>query len=412
MKTWIFQANPAAFDIDGYLNATAEINWTVRQRHLQSRMAVGDRVFIWRAGGDRPRDAGIVAEARITSEPAEEDEDADSVAHWAANELVRRELRVQMRVERVATAKEVVRRDWLKNDPILSDLRILRFASETNYLVEERHAWRLASLWENTGENWDWDDCVAGLWAYDRTYAGIISTMPGSLVSDVALTIGRAVQGVYNKVMNFRALDPRDGRSGFTGGGETTKQVWDAFYDAQNQRLRSDLLDLEYRITWQNLSQRSIRETIQTFEMTPAVDDDPTHRVSMLRRVRKGQPQFRTNLLASYGDRCAITDEGPAHVLEAAHIHVHHQSGLNSVDNGVLLRSDLHILFDLGYLRIDPETLTVCLSDDLRDTSYWHFHGTPLRKRVDGGYPRKDLLALRWTGDLGTSEELLEREAS
>jgi hypothetical protein len=45
------------------------------------------------------------------------------------------------------------------------------------------------------------------------------------------MALGRAVSGVYNKVMNFRAIDPRDERSGMSGGGETDRRVWSEFYD-------------------------------------------------------------------------------------------------------------------------------------------------------------------------------------
>jgi hypothetical protein len=49
-----------------------------------------------------------------------------------------------------------------------------------------------------------------------QTFGGSVSRLPGSLVADVALRIGRAISGVYNKIMNFRH-DPRDEREGMSG---------------------------------------------------------------------------------------------------------------------------------------------------------------------------------------------------
>ena len=48
------------------------------------------------------------------------------------------------------------------------------------------------------------------------------------------MTIGRAITGVYNKVMNFRAIDPTDPRAGLSAGGQVEHAVWDEFYDASN----------------------------------------------------------------------------------------------------------------------------------------------------------------------------------
>ncbi len=59
-QTWIFQGNPDAFDIDGYLAAGLDrITWGMRQRSAEVR--VGDRVYIWRAAGAQKADSGIIA---------------------------------------------------------------------------------------------------------------------------------------------------------------------------------------------------------------------------------------------------------------------------------------------------------------------------------------------------------------
>jgi hypothetical protein len=127
-----------------------------------------------------------------------------------------------------------------------------------------------------------------------------------------------------------------------------------------------------------------------------APDDDPALLARFARRVRRGQPKFRKNLLRLYGSRCAVSGWGPESVLEAAHILLHADSGLNRSENGLLLRADLHSLFDDGLLRIDPTTLSVVLHLSLEDTPYWPLNGKTLRPRVDASQPSREYLRARW----------------
>ena len=83
-------------------------------------------------------------------------------------------------------------------------------------------------------------------------------------------------------------------------------------------------------------------------------------------------------------------------VLEAAHILLHADSGLNHSKNGILLRADLHSLFDDGLLRIDPATLSVVLDPSLQSTPYWPLHGTTLHPRLDDSEPSREYLRRRW----------------
>ncbi|MEU5932426.1 HNH endonuclease [Micromonospora sp. NPDC047187] len=69
--------------------------------------------------------------------------------------------------------------------------------------------------------------------------------------------------------------------------------------------------------------------------------------------ARQGQADFRLRLLAAYDGRCAITGCDVEAVLQAAHISPYDGPATNRVTNGLLLRADLHNLFDRGYLWID-----------------------------------------------------------
>ena len=70
---------------------------------------------------------------------------------------------------------------------------------------------------------------------------------------------------------------------------------------------------------------------------------------------RQGQPQFRNQLLRAYKGRCPVTGTEVESVLEAAHIAAFRGSHTNKVYNGILLRADLHTLFDLYRVTITPE---------------------------------------------------------
>jgi putative restriction endonuclease len=70
---------------------------------------------------------------------------------------------------------------------------------------------------------------------------------------------------------------------------------------------------------------------------------------------RLGQQSFKAVVLTAYGRRCAITGDRVRPVLQAAHIRPLPKGGEHRLDNGLLLRSDVHILFDQGYIGVDPK---------------------------------------------------------
>lgn len=83
-------------------------------------------------------------------------------------------------------------------------------------------------------------------------------------------------------------------------------------------------------------------------------------------RVRVGQTVFRNRLLDQFGDVCALTGAAPRQVLEAAHLYRYAESGRHHDDGGFLLRRDVHRLFDLGQIAVDPQTLKIDVGEDLR----------------------------------------------
>ncbi|WP_375003935.1 HNH endonuclease [Gordonia sp. PS3] len=116
--------------------------------------------------------------------------------------------------------------------------------------------------------------------------------------------------------------------------------------------------------------------------------------------VRQGQPAFRKQLRAAYDETCAITGYRVPNALEAAHIDPYRGADNHHVQNGLLLRSDIHTLFDLHELTID-EDYRVALSPALRRTKYAHLHGRQIELPAsDSDQPSAEALA-RHRADCG-----------
>ena len=99
----------------------------------------------------------------------------------------------------------------------------------------------------------------------------------------------------------------------------------------------------------------------------------------ILARVRVGQGTFRALVTDVYQRRCAISGEKTLPVLEAAHIRPYAQAGPHTINNGLLLRSDLHKLFDTGYITLTND-LQVEVSGRIREEfengkEYYRFQG-------------------------------------
>jgi DNA-directed RNA polymerase subunit RPC12/RpoP len=96
-------------------------------------------------------------------------------------------------------------------------------------------------------------------------------------------------------------------------------------------------------------------------------------------RVRRGQRAFRENLLQQYGPRCAFTGDAPASVLEAGHLYSYASLGTHHEHGGLLLRRDIHRLFDDGHLAVNPRSLRASVSPTLlRFPQYAALHDRPL----------------------------------
>lgn len=135
----------------------------------------------------------------------------------------------------------------------------------------------------------------------------------------------------------------------------------------ENHLLESSLRD--------TIKQREERYTVSHVFDPSGIEDARERTIGAIVR-RRGQPEFRRKLLEVYKGRCAITGTDFAQALEAAHIIPYRGDYTNHVSNGLLLRADLHALFDLRLIAVDIESMTVILSPGLLTTSYGYLHGS------------------------------------
>jgi putative restriction endonuclease len=117
-------------------------------------------------------------------------------------------------------------------------------------------------------------------------------------------------------------------------------------------------------------------------------------------RPRLGQGAFRVEVTDAYFRRCAITGEKTLPALEAGHIRPYAKSGPHEIRNGLLLRSDLHNLFDLGYLTVTLD-YKVKVSRRIREEfengrHYYDLHGQSLAVLPDDKNARPAPEYLDW----------------
>ncbi len=144
-----------------------------------------------------------------------------------------------------------------------------------------------------------------------------------------------------------------------------------------------------------------INHVVSILEESNSIQDlfEPNDLIDSRRRVlrsiveRRGQSNFRKDLLLAYNSRCAITDSNVVEILEAAHIIPYLGSITNRIENRLLLRSDLHTLFDLRLISIDAEKYRVIISELLAGTEYEIYNGQQIKlPNNTNQYPSKKAL--------------------
>lgn len=153
---------------------------------------------------------------------------------------------------------------------------------------------------------------------------------------------------------------------------------------------------------WQQVQSTLARYQVSSLnhqDLTLAITEpEVLYGTPTLRKVRIGQGAFRLSVTDAYTKRCAITGEKTLPVLEAAHIKPYAEAGPNIVTNGLLLRSDMHKLFDDGYITVTPD-YKVEISKRIREEfengrEYYQYHGKDLLiiPQAPSNRPRADYL--------------------
>jgi hypothetical protein len=139
----------------------------------------------------------------------------------------------------------------------------------------------------------------------------------------------------------------------------------------------------------------AVVEEIAEYKWPPVeVSESSRRRVREAVLRRRGQAVFRQNLLNAYARRCAISGCDVLDVLEAAHIEGYALGKDHAASNGILLRADLHNLFDLGLLGIEPRSMKVVLFGPLAETEYGKYSGRVIAlPRQAGAHPDRRKLA-------------------
>jgi putative restriction endonuclease len=154
----------------------------------------------------------------------------------------------------------------------------------------------------------------------------------------------------------------------------------------------------EHRELWEAVQFRLLTQDLDLAEP----DDAGEMFTEAWVRRRLGQGSFSALVTDAYERRCAVTGEKILPVLQAAHILPVTRGGRHRVDNGLLLRSDVHTLFDRGYLTVTPRfqlEVSTRLREDFQNGAYYYdLRGQEIRlPKTDGDRPNTTFL--EWHAD-------------
>lgn len=139
-RFWIFQANPNKYRIEESLKLEREEYWNLNQH--AKKVDVGDRVLIWICG----KEAGVYAVGTVVTEPELMPDSDKGMKYWlASNEGRRVKPRVLVRYDEVFLDNPLLRK-YIRCDPALWNLQILRQPRGTNFPVSEEE-WFAIRMW-------------------------------------------------------------------------------------------------------------------------------------------------------------------------------------------------------------------------------------------------------------------------
>lgn len=133
---------------------------------------------------------------------------------------------------------------------------------------------------------------------------------------------------------------------------------------------------------------------------TNAITDIPRYGGPQIITPRLGQGGFRVIVTEAYHRCCAITGEKTLPVLNASHIKPYSKEGPHTTNNGLLLRQDIHTLFDRGYITVNEDNVVEVsrrIKEDFGNgKEYYTYNGKPLLVMPDNIADRPAHTYLRW----------------
>lgn len=149
---------------------------------------------------------------------------------------------------------------------------------------------------------------------------------------------------------------------------------------------------------WSQVRERLDRAHVLLEEQT--AEEPARYGNPILINPRIGQDIFRVLVTEAYNRRCAISGEKTLPVLQAAHIKPYAELGPHKIENGLLLRADMHILFDKGYITVTPDFRTEVSkrieANFQNGKEYYKFHGKRLEVLPAQQNERPSTAFLRW----------------
>lgn len=217
----------------------------------------------------------------------------------------------------------------------------------------------------------------------------------------------RSPQEMRTRIARYRQLDPSD-RSDFTIGCRILTQPF--FFEESGwipvpRSWASNIVSLKTYNTGdvEGLSLwDAVQDRLSGTVVRGMAEDRTRFGEPHLIRPRLGQGAFRVLVTDIYKRRCAVTQERTLPALEAAHIRPYGEGGEHEARNGLLLRRDIHSLFDAGYVTITPG-LRFEVSRRIREEfengrHYYALHGQQVTPPDDVGQC-PDPAALTWHND-------------
>ena len=201
---------------------------------------------------------------------------------------------------------------------------------------------------------------IAALRLYSVLWDKPISKTVGSPVEQLGQRVGRVATGVYNKIMNLRALDPRVEQKGLPGGSKTDREVWEEFYDVKTNSIDEVKLEAEYQRLWgsfagfkspeprlddevERLETKSLDQLLEAYRAKASKGKPKRREVQQLTYERDALVVAITRKRAEYHcevDGCTsptfLTDEGERYV-EVHHLIPLAQGGKDEIENTACL---------------------------------------------------------------------------